>query len=38
VDPSDARICHLAGRVLDRMGRVEEAREMYRRGRELAGA
>jgi Flp pilus assembly protein TadD len=29
---------HLLGRVLDRLGRPEEAREMYLRSRELAGA
>lgn len=38
LDDHDARIFHLMGRVLDRMGRPEEAMPMYRRGRELARA
>jgi hypothetical protein len=33
----DAKAYHLMGRVLDRLSRPEEAREMYRRGRDLAG-
>ncbi|MGI9041720.1 MAG: tetratricopeptide repeat protein [Gemmatimonadales bacterium] len=34
--PRDGKAYHLIGRVLDRMGRTEEAREMYQRGREVA--
>ena len=37
VNPDDAKAYHLMGRVLDRLSRPEEAREMYRRGRDLAG-
>ena len=37
VNPDDAKTYHLMGRVLDRMNLTEEAQEMYRRGRELAG-
>jgi protein O-GlcNAc transferase len=37
LDPRHAKACHLMGRVLDRMGRPEEAREMYHRGRKLGG-
>ncbi|MCU0621547.1 MAG: tetratricopeptide repeat protein [Gemmatimonadales bacterium] len=36
LDDHDARVYHLMGRVLDRMGRPDEAMPMYRRGRELA--
>lgn len=37
VSPGDAKAYHLMGRVLDRMSLPEQAQEMYRRGRELAG-
>jgi tetratricopeptide (TPR) repeat protein len=37
VSPGDAKTYHLMGRVLDRMCLPEQAQEMYRRGRELAG-
>ena len=37
VSPSDAKAYNLMGRVLDRMSLPEQAQEMYRRGRELAG-
>ena len=37
LNPSDAKTYHLLGRVLDRMNLTEDAQEMYRRGRELAG-
>ncbi|HEY3012665.1 MAG TPA: tetratricopeptide repeat protein [Gemmatimonadales bacterium] len=37
VSPGDAKTYHLMGRVLDRMSLPEQAQEMYRRGRELAG-
>lgn len=37
LDPRSARAHHLMGRVLDRMGRLEDAREMYQRARELGG-
>jgi Flp pilus assembly protein TadD len=33
--PGDGRVYHLRGRVLDRLGRPDEAREMYQRSREL---
>ena len=36
-NPGDTKAFHLMGRVLDRLNRPEEAREMYRRGRELGG-
>ena len=36
--PGDARAFQLAGRVLDRLKRPEEAREMYRRAREARPA
>jgi Flp pilus assembly protein TadD len=35
VDPHEPKAYHLIGRVLDRMGRPEEAREMYCRAKEL---
>lgn len=38
LDPRSAKAHHLMGRVLDRMGRLEDAREMYARARELGGA
>ena len=38
LDPRDAKAHHLLGRVLDRLGCPDEAREMYQRSRELAGA
>lgn len=38
LDPRDAKAHHLLGRVLDRLGYPEEAREMYCRARDLAGA
>src|SRR5215208_881706 len=37
VCPDDAKAYHLMGRVLDRMCLPDQAQEMYRRGRELAG-
>lgn len=37
LNPMDAKACHLMGRVLDRLGRPEEAWEMYHRSRELSG-
>ncbi len=37
VSPDDAKAYNLMGRVLDRMNLPEQAQEMYRRGRELAG-
>jgi tetratricopeptide (TPR) repeat protein len=37
VCPDDAKAYHLMGRVLDRMSLPDQAQEMYRRGRELAG-
>ena len=37
VSPDDAKAYHLMGRVLDRMFLPDQAQEMYRRGRELAG-
>jgi protein O-GlcNAc transferase len=37
VNPGEAKAYHLMGMVLDRLCRPEEAREMYRRGRDLAG-
>jgi protein O-GlcNAc transferase len=36
LDPQDAKAHQLLGRILDRLGLPEEAREMYRRARELA--
>ncbi len=33
--PRDGKVYHLRGRVLDRLGRPDEAREMYQRSREL---
>jgi tetratricopeptide (TPR) repeat protein len=33
--PQDEKVFHLRGRVLDRLGRPEEARQMYQRSREL---
>jgi Flp pilus assembly protein TadD len=36
VTPDDAKTYQLMGRVLDRLNLPEEAREMYRRCRELA--
>lgn len=36
LDERDTRTFNLMGRVLDRMGRPDEAMEMYRRSRELA--
>ena len=33
--PRDGKAYHLRGRVLDRLGRPDEAREMYQRSREL---
>jgi Flp pilus assembly protein TadD len=33
--PTDGKVYHLRGRVLDRLGRPDEAREMYQRSREL---
>jgi Flp pilus assembly protein TadD len=38
LDPHDAKAHHLLGCVLDRLGCPDEAREMYQRSRELAGA
>lgn len=38
LDSHDAKAHHLLGRVLDRLGHPDEAREMYQRSRELAGA
>jgi Flp pilus assembly protein TadD len=35
LDARNARACHLMGRVLDRMGRPEDAREMYHHARKL---
>src|SRR5688572_4241178 len=37
VTPDDAKCYHLMGRVLDRLSLPDQAQEMYRRGRELAG-
>jgi tetratricopeptide (TPR) repeat protein len=37
ISPDDAKAYHLMGRVLDRMNLSDQAQEMYRRGRELAG-
>ncbi|HEU4682017.1 MAG TPA: tetratricopeptide repeat protein, partial [Gemmatimonadales bacterium] len=37
VNPDDPKAYHLLGRVLDRLNLPEEAREMYNRGRDLAG-
>jgi Flp pilus assembly protein TadD len=37
VSPDDAKAYNLMGRVLDRMNLPDQAQEMYRRGRELAG-
>jgi Flp pilus assembly protein TadD len=37
LDPRDSKTHHLLGRVFDRLGRPEEARDMYERSRELAG-
>jgi Flp pilus assembly protein TadD len=37
VSPDDAKAYNLMGRVLDRMNLPEQAQEMYRRGRDLAG-
>jgi tetratricopeptide (TPR) repeat protein len=37
VCPDDAKAYHLMGRVLDRMCLPDQAQEMYRRGRDLAG-
>jgi len=37
VTPDDSKAYHLMGRVLDRLSLPEEAQEMYRRCRELAG-
>lgn len=37
VCPDEAKAYHLMGRVLDRMCLPDQAQEMYRRGRELAG-
>ena len=34
-DPRNTKVLNLLGRVLDRLGRPEEAREMYQRVREL---
>jgi Flp pilus assembly protein TadD len=34
LDPAAGRTYRLLGRVLDRLGRPDDAREMYRRGRE----
>jgi Flp pilus assembly protein TadD len=33
--PKDGKVHHLRGRVLDRLRRPDEAREMYQRSREL---
>ena len=33
--PRDGKVYHLRGRVLDRLGRPEDARQMYQRSREL---
>ena len=33
--PRDVKVFHLRGRVLDRLGRPDEARAMYQRSREL---
>jgi Flp pilus assembly protein TadD len=33
--PKDGKVYHLRGRVLDRLGQPDEAREMYKRSREL---
>jgi Flp pilus assembly protein TadD len=38
LDPHDAKAYHLLGRVFDRLGHPDEARQMYQRSRELAGA
>ena len=37
LDPRDSKTHHLLGRVFDRLGRPDEARDMYERSRELAG-
>jgi tetratricopeptide (TPR) repeat protein len=37
LDPRDSKTHHLMGRVFDRLGRPDEARDMYERSRELAG-
>jgi Flp pilus assembly protein TadD len=33
--PQDGKAFHLRGRVLDRLGRPDEARQMYQRSKEL---
>lgn len=38
LDTTDARTFNLLGRVLDRLGRPDEAMEMYRRGRDLGAS
>ncbi len=37
LDPAHAKTFQLLGRILDRLNRPDEAREMYRRGREVPG-
>ena len=37
LDPRDSKTPHLLGRVFDRLGQPDEARDMYERSRELAG-